>query len=100
MSEFEQILVIFIIPIVYIMAYIAGKYDFLALICKMLEEKASEIVKQGGVSDDVCEWKSDYGFISDKYKRETGCGYTFYDLHHAVPFKYCPYCGKKIKVVE
>ena len=53
MSEFEQILVIFIIPIVYIMAYIAGKYDFLALICKMLEEKASEIVKQGGVSDDV-----------------------------------------------
>ena len=55
MSEFEQILVIFIIPIVYIMAYIAGKYDFLALICKMLEEKASEIVKQGGVYDDVCE---------------------------------------------
>ena len=61
---------------------------------------AIEIVKQGCVDDDVCEWKSDYGFISDKYKRETGCGYTFYDLHHAVPFKYCPYCGKKIKVVE
>ena len=61
---------------------------------------AIEIVKQGGVADDVCEWESDYGFVSDKYKRETGCGYTFYDLHHAVPFKYCPYCGKKIKVVE
>ena len=60
---------------------------------------AIEIVKQGCVDDDVCEWKSDYGFISDKYKRETGCGYTFYDLHHAVPFKYCPYCGKKIKEV-
>ena len=59
-----------------------------------------EIAKQGGVSDDVCEWQSDYGFISDKYKRETSCGHTFYDLHHAVPFKYCPYCGKKIKVVE
>lgn len=59
-----------------------------------------EIVKQGGVSDDVCEWESDYGFISEKYKRETQCGYTFYDLHHAVAFKYCPYCGKKIKVVE
>lgn len=63
-------------------------------------KRAIEIVKQGGVSDDVCEWESDYGFISDKYKRETGCGYTFYDLHHAVPFKYCPYCGKKIKVVD
>ena len=53
-----------------------------------------------GASDDVCEWESHYKFVSDKYKRETGCGYTFYDLHHAVPFKYCPYCGKKIKAVE
>lgn len=67
---------------------------------KLAIHKAIEIVKQGGVSDYVCEWESDYGFVSDKYKRETGCGYTFYDLHHAVPFKYCPYCGKKIKVVE
>lgn len=58
---------------------------------------AIEIVKQGGVgTDDVCEWKSDYKIISDKYKRVTGCGYEFYDLHHAVPFKHCPYCGKKI----
>ena len=61
---------------------------------------AIEIVKQGGISDDVCEWEYDYKFVSDKYKRETGCGHTFYDLHHAVPFnKHCPYCGKKIKVV-
>lgn len=63
-------------------------------------DKAIEIVKQSCVADDVCEWLSDYGFISDKYKRETSCGYTFYDLHHAVPFKYCPYCGKRIKVVK
>ena len=70
-------------------------------ICRIcVVDDAIEIVKQGGLSDDVCEWESDYGFVSDKYKRETGCGYTFYDLHHAVPFKYCPYCGKKIKVVE
>lgn len=62
--------------------------------------KIRHLVKHGCIeTDDVCEWESDYGFISDKYKRETGCGYTFYDLHHAVPFKYCPYCGKKIKVV-
>ena len=48
--------------------------------------------------EDCCECKHDYKFISDKYKVETGCGYTFYDLHHAEPFKFCPYCGKKIKV--
>lgn len=64
-------------------------------------EKAIEIVKQISVgTDDACEWESDYKIISDKYKRVTGCGYEFYDLHHAVPFKYCPHCGKKIKVVE
>lgn len=67
---------------------------------EMRTDEAIEIVKRGGVADDVCEWESNYGFVSDKYKRETGCGYTFYDLHHAVPFKYCPHCGKKIKVVE
>lgn len=94
------------------------------LITNACVNKAIEIVKQGGVEtnqnrdnskftdedldkiwdkilvDDCCEWESDYKFISDKYKRETSCGYTFYDLHHAVPFKYCPYCSKKIKVVE
>lgn len=69
--------------------------------CTKCHDKIIEIVKQGGAgTDDVCEWESDYKFISDKYKRVTGCGHEFYDLHHAVPFKYCPYCGKKIKVVE
>ena len=68
--------------------------------CTSVDDKHCEKMSQGGVSDDVCEWKSDYGFVSDKYKRETRCGYTFYDLHHAVHFKYCPYCGKKIKVVD
>ena len=41
--------------------------------------------------DDVCEWKySGNVYISCNYKR-------FTDLHS---FEYCPYCGKKIKVVE
>ena len=75
-----------------------GNFDGVEYYIK--KRKAIEIVQQCGVSDDVCEWESDYGFVSDKYKRETWCGYTFYDLHHAVPFKYCPYCGKKIKVVD
>ena len=36
-------------------------------------DKAIEIVKHGGVSDDVSEWKH---------------------------YKMCPYCGKKIKVMD
>ena len=56
-------------------------------------EDAIEIVKQGGVSDDVCEWKM------DNVGASIGCRS---DLHHTgyVNHTYCPYCGKKIKVVE
>ena len=63
---------------------------------------AVEIVNQVAeeYKQEVCEWERNYQFFSDKYKVETECGYTFYDLHHAKHFKYCPYCGKKTKVVE
>ena len=67
--------------------------------------KAIEIVKQGGVSDDVCEWKYTKE-IMDNAEFKVGCNqnalkrgvvpnnFSYHD------FKYCPYCGKKIKVVE
>ena len=58
-------------------------------------KEAIEIVKQGGVSDDVCEWK-----LTDTRKvmpYKTSCGNE--DLYDN-SYKYCPYCGKKIKVVE
>ena len=57
-------------------------------------DKAIEIVKQGSVSDDVCECRrlKGYNFIF-----KTSCGDVF-DMKFG--FKYCPYCGKKIKVVE
>ena len=59
-------------------------------------DKAIEIVKQGGVSDasdNVCECRQlkDYRSLF-----KTSCGYIF----AREGFKYCPYCGKKIKVVE
>ena len=57
-------------------------------------DKAIEIVKQGGVSDDVCECRL---LKSHQFLHETSCGDVF-DMQNG--FKYCPYCGKKIKVVE
>ena len=44
------------------------------------------------ISDDVCEWRKDGLFL------HTSCG----DRVNAYSddFKYCPYCSKKIKVVE
>ena len=55
---------------------------------------AIEIVKQDGVSDDVCEVELLRGY---KFLHETSCGNVF-DMQKG--FKYCPYCSKKIKVVE
>ena len=59
------------------------------------EFRLFEIVKQGGVSDDVCEWK-----LTDTRKvmpYKTSCDNE--DLYDN-SYKYCPYCGKRIKVVE
>ena len=55
---------------------------------------AIEIVKQGGVSDDVCEWKQ-----TSTVKYKTSCGYKleeYFDTNAC----YCKQCGKKIKAVE
>ena len=69
--------------------------------------EAIEIVKQGGVSDDtdnMCEWKYTKE-IMDNAEFKVGCNtnalkrgvvpnnFSYHD------FKYCPYCGKKIKIV-
>ena len=62
---------------------------------KVAIDKAIEIVKQGGVSDDVCEWKDKelYGYYTSCTEFRSKIAYkdTF--------FEYCPYCGKKIKIV-
>lgn len=64
-------------------------------ICRIcVVDDAIEIVKQFCVTDDVCEWK-----MTDTKKMmpyETSCSNE--DLYDN-SYKYCPYCGKKIKVV-
>ena len=57
---------------------------------------AIEIVKQGGVSDDVCEWKSasDGEFIQNPHTKR------LYSNEPSMQNVYCNTCGKKIKVVE
>ena len=61
---------------------------------KLATNNAIEIVKQGGVADDVCEWKQDNMFEA-VYRVCGGFSTTVYQKD----FEYCPYCGKKIKVV-
>ena len=54
-----------------------------------------EIVKQGGVSDDVCEWNAKSNYYVTECSHDTD---VMYGLKQ--DFKFCPYCGKKIKAVE
>ena len=61
----------------------------------MCFDEAIEIVKQDGVSDDVCEW----------HKVKNGNAYkchTHAEIHDSrvLDWCVCPYCSKKIKVVE
>lgn len=57
-------------------------------------EDAIEIVKQGSVSDDVCEWTKSKDYPFDWFVGCEGC-----EVNHKQG-DYCPICGKKIKVVE
>ena len=61
--------------------------------------KAIEIVKNGGVSDDVCEWK----YNDSEYYFESSCKHLHIfmsDDPKENEYRFCPYCGKKIKVVD
>ena len=61
-------------------------------------DKAIEIVKQGGLSDDVCEWK----YNDTEYYWESSCDHLrifMSDGPKENEYDFCPYCGKKIKIV-
>lgn len=67
-------------------------------------DKAIEIVKQGCVSDDVCEWeKGSSGYVGYPAYYSKCCTTNSNGLemqtHIIADWKYCPYCGKRIKVI-
>ena len=62
-------------------------------------ERAIEIVKQGGVSDYVCEWQRDEHSENDNPAECIICPHKPKRIF-SKDIKYCPYCGKKIKAVE
>lgn len=72
---------------------------------KVLEEAIQTIRELQSKEDDVCEWKYTKE-IMDNAEFKVGCN-TNALKRGVVPnnfsyhnFKYCPYCGKKIKLVE
>ena len=69
-----------------------AEYEDLEELIGIPLKNAVEIVKQGIVSDDVCEWREESLFLY------TSCGDRV--KAYSDDFKYCPYCGKQIKVVD
>ena len=66
-------------------------------ICRIcVVDDVIEIVKRGGVFDDVCEWKSasDGEFIQNPHTKR------LYSNEPSMQNVYCNTCGKKIKVVN
>ena len=66
------------------------------VLCRIcVVDDAIEIVKQGGVSDDVCEWKSvsNGEFIQNPHTKR------LYSNEPNMRNVYCNTCGKKIKIV-
>ena len=43
MSDFEMVLICLLIPISYVLIYIAGKYDFINLACRIAERNIEEL---------------------------------------------------------
>ena len=65
--------------------------------CGKCHEKAIEIVKQGGVSDDFCEWTQSGDMAISPH---TFSKYKIKQCDGLYALSTCPYCGKKIKMVE
>ena len=62
-------------------------------------DKAIEIVNQGGVSNDMCEWK----YNDSEYYFESSCKHLHIFMSDGPKeneYRFCPYCGKKIKEME
>ena len=67
-------------------------------ICRIcVVDDAIEIVKQGGVSDDFCEWTQSGDMAISPH---TFSKYKIKQCDGLYALSTCPYCGKKIKVVE
>ena len=78
------------------------KYSHYGLINKEGFVKAiAEIISlpvEAQVSDDFCEWKEQINNWGQQDGYDTDCGEYFYEREDY--YKYCPNCGKKIKIIK
>ena len=99
--------------------YDTSKYHYGIIVRDDLEEPFETIIKldngrylratecqftyvDNKIADDVCEWRIFDNSLTDEpqWVYETTCGKYVGEEHTSKAFVYCPYCSKKIKVVE
>ena len=93
MSKFYCVFICILIPIVYVFIYIAGKYDLLSLICKMLKEYSEEKEK-----DLFGEWIADNdcgGIVLSCSVCNEHYWIDDVDLEEYRP-NFCPRCGARM----
>ena len=66
----------------------------------MCMDAVKQVAEEFGNSEQVCEWMQDDG-ATDIYDTKCGNTHMFIDGNPKDnKYEFCPYCGKKIKVVE
>lgn len=69
------------------------------LCCMGYENNYEPKVDNCGVSDDVCEYKEQKNKFGS-HRFITSCGKDLAQYSFMFEYNYCPYCGKKMKVID
>lgn len=90
MNGFEMLLCCLLVPVAYVLIYIAGRYNVLALVCKALEEWARSL-RHGRWEDSHI---SSDGFAVVKC---SSCGHEAFAVAcYVKEGNFCPFCGAKM----
>lgn len=95
MSEFEAIMMMFLIVFFTVACYIAGKGDLITVCILMLQDKAKQLQK---AQEQDAYWliKVDE---TDAEIKCSSCGYSYIEADPNVTdfYIYCPNCGKEMR---
>lgn len=86
MNDFEMCLFCLLVPVAYVLIYIAGKYDVLTLVCNALKEELTRSLRHGRWvwNGDTCTWDCSNcdGFVGGGSRISA--------------YVYCPFCGARM----
>lgn len=96
MTDFELLLACLLIPMAYVVIYIAGKHDMIALICKMLERRWKKLKE----ADDYEELERDNPKKVNLYIGNDmscpSCGKRLRG-YEGIRNPYCKFCGQRLE---